>query len=59
MTAVTLPPPGRAGRGSLHRLRWAVIDALTITRRNLIGWRRVPAFIVFTLVQPVMFTLLF
>jgi ABC transporter DrrB family efflux protein len=59
MTAVTLPGPDRAGPASLHRLRWAVIDALTITRRNLIVWRRVPAFIVFTLVQPVMFTLLF
>ncbi|MGH8888323.1 MAG: ABC transporter permease [Acidothermaceae bacterium] len=42
-----------------ERLRWAVLDSLTLSRRNLIVWRRVPAFIVFTLVQPVMFTLLF
>ncbi len=40
-------------------MRWAVIDALTITQRNLVIWARVPAFLVFTLVQPVMFTLLF
>jgi ABC transporter DrrB family efflux protein len=58
MTAITLPAPG-SRRGSLDRLRWAVVDAITITQRNLIVWRRVPAFLVFTLVQPVMFTLLF
>ncbi len=59
MTATVLPAADRGLPGNLHRLRWAVIDALTITQRNLIVWRRVPAFVVFTLVQPVMFTLLF
>jgi ABC transporter DrrB family efflux protein len=58
MTAVTLPAP-KSRQPSLNRLRWAVTDAITITQRNLIVWRRVPAFLVFTLVQPVMFTLLF
>jgi ABC transporter DrrB family efflux protein len=58
VTAITLPAP-KFRPGSLDRLRWAVIDAITITQRNLIVWRRVPAFLVFTLVQPVMFTLLF
>ncbi|MGE5290688.1 MAG: ABC transporter permease [Micromonosporaceae bacterium] len=58
MTAITLPAPGRRG-SALHRVRWSVVDTLTITQRNLIVWRRVPAFLVFTLVQPVMFTLLF
>jgi ABC-2 type transport system permease protein/oleandomycin transport system permease protein len=58
MTAVTLPAP-RSRPWSPDRLRWAVIDAITITQRNLIVWSRVPAFLVFTLVQPVMFTLLF
>jgi ABC transporter DrrB family efflux protein len=58
VTAITAPAPSRA-RASLDRFRWAVIDALTITQRNLVVWRRVPAFLVFTLVQPVMFTLLF
>jgi ABC transporter DrrB family efflux protein len=62
MTAVALPAPaptpGRIG-AALDRLRWAVLDTLTLTRRNLVVWARVPAFIVFTLVQPVMFTLLF
>jgi ABC transporter DrrB family efflux protein len=51
---------GAAGPPSLRvRLGWAVTDTLTITRRNLIVWMRVPAFLVFTLVQPVMFVLLF
>ncbi len=45
--------------GTGQRLRWAIEDSLVITRRNLVTWWRVPAYIVFTVVQPVMFTLLF
>lgn len=41
------------------RARWAVQDTVVITKRNLIAWFRVPAYIFFTVVQPVMFTLLF
>jgi ABC transporter DrrB family efflux protein len=41
------------------RARWATIDTLTITRRNLIVWYRVPAYIFFSVVQPVIFVLLF
>ena len=41
------------------RVRWAVTDTLTITRRNLLVWMRVPAYLVFTVIQPVMFVLLF
>jgi ABC transporter DrrB family efflux protein len=41
------------------RFRWAVSDTLTITRRNLIVWMRVPAYLVFTVIQPVMFVLMF
>ena len=58
MTVITIPTPSRVA-STVYRLRWSVADALTITQRNLIVWRRVPAFLVFTLVQPVMFTLLF
>jgi ABC-2 type transport system permease protein/oleandomycin transport system permease protein len=57
MVAATLAPSARPG--TVIRLRWAVLDALTISQRNLIIWARVPAFIVFTLVQPVMFVVLF
>ena len=45
--------------GVAQRMRWAVNDTLVITRRNLLVWVRVPAYIVFTVVQPVMFVLLF
>jgi ABC transporter DrrB family efflux protein len=56
MTAVAVP----LGEPSLlTRARWAVSDTLTITRRNLLVWMRVPAYIVFTVIQPVMFVLMF
>lgn len=45
--------------GLRARFGWAVIDTLTITRRNLLVWLRVPAYIVFTVFQPVMFVLLY
>jgi len=45
--------------GLLQQARWAVTDTLTITRRNLLVWMRVPAYLVFTVIQPVMFVLLF
>jgi ABC transporter DrrB family efflux protein len=63
MTAVAAAPPARPAQpgepGLLIRARWAVSDTLTITRRNLLVWMRVPAYIVFTVIQPVMFVLLF
>lgn len=46
-------------RSTAQRVRWAVGDALTLTRRDLLVWARVPSFLVFTIVQPVMFVLLF
>jgi ABC-2 type transport system permease protein/oleandomycin transport system permease protein len=42
-----------------RQLRWGVADTITMTRRNLSIWLKVPAFIAFTVIQPVMFTLLF
>jgi ABC transporter DrrB family efflux protein len=63
---VTAAAPAAAGttiapRGPslLTQARWAVTDTLTITRRNLLVWMRVPAYIMFTVIQPVMFVLLF
>ena len=47
------------GPGLLARARWGVSDTLVITRRNLLVWLRVPAYIVFTVIQPVIFTLMF
>jgi ABC-2 type transport system permease protein/oleandomycin transport system permease protein len=64
MTAIAAQPgaPGAAqpdAPGLLIQARWAVNDTLTITRRNLLVWMRVPAYIVFTVIQPVMFVLMF
>lgn len=52
-----LAAASRPGAGS--RLRWAVADGLTVTKRNLIAYTRTPALLVFAVVQPVMFVLLF
>ena len=56
MTAVAA---GVAGPGLATRARWSGSDSLTIARRNLLVWMRVPAFIVFSVIQPVMFVLMF
>ncbi|HEY6481458.1 MAG TPA: ABC transporter permease [Streptosporangiaceae bacterium] len=60
MTAVIAPQAPPAGSPSpLLQFRWAVSDTLTITRRNLLVWVRVPAYLVFTVIQPVIFVILF
>ena len=56
MTAVIAQPDTP---GLVTHARWAVSDTLTLARRNLLVWTRVPAYIVFTVIQPVMFVLLF
>ena len=43
----------------MSSLSWAVADTVVLTRRNLIRYARVPALIVFTAIQPVVFVLLF
>src|SRR5258708_7157660 len=52
--SMTVTAPSR-----LQLVRWAVSDARAMTRRNLLVWIRVPAYIAFTVVQPVIFVLLF
>src|ERR1700736_4832984 len=64
MTAIAAQAgaPGAAHPGEpglFIQARWAVSDTLTITWRNLLVWMRVPAYIVFTVIQPVMFVLMF
>src|SRR6202022_4398138 len=49
----------QSGPSLTQLARWAVSDSLVMTRRNLLVWLRVPAYIVFTVVQPVIFVLLF
>jgi ABC-2 type transport system permease protein/oleandomycin transport system permease protein len=48
--------PIRAKKGSL---RWAISDVLTIARRDILALVRIPSSLVFALLQPVMFVLLF
>jgi ABC-2 type transport system permease protein/oleandomycin transport system permease protein len=56
-TATTLVP--LADPGPLIRARWAFSDTMAITRRNLLVWYRVPAYLFFTVIQPVIFVLMF
>jgi ABC-2 type transport system permease protein len=46
-------------RTPLDRLRWAVADAWTVTRRDLIHWVHQPFGIIVTLLFPVMLVLMF
>lgn len=48
-----------AGPSTGNSLRWAMADVLTITKRNLIRFRRTPDALFFSTVQPIMFVLLF
>jgi len=60
MTAIAERIAGPVGAPNWRvRFGWAVTDTLTITRRNLLVWLRVPAYLVFTVVQPVIFVLMF
>jgi ABC-2 type transport system permease protein/oleandomycin transport system permease protein len=43
----------------VNSLAWALSDTWVMAKRNLTVWLRVPAYIVFTVVQPTIFTLLF
>lgn len=44
---------------SRSSLSWAMSDVLTIARRNILAIVRVPTALVFTILQPIMFVLLF
>jgi ABC transporter DrrB family efflux protein len=57
MTTMTAPPAIAPVRRS--KLAWAISDGLTVTKRNLIGYIRIPEALFFTFVQPLMFVLLF
>jgi ABC-2 type transport system permease protein/oleandomycin transport system permease protein len=55
--AVAVPGAGHGGGGT--KLGWAVADTMTVAKRNLIVYTRIPEFIFFSTVQPIMFVLLF
>ena len=58
-TSFPLAQPVVSPPSSRGRLYWAIADSLTMTKRNLIGYTRVPEAIFFSSVQPIMFVLLF
>src|ERR1700740_431953 len=60
MSAVAAAPARPSGGPSLvAQARWAISDSLMIRKGTLLSWIRVPAYLVFTVIQPVMFVLLF
>lgn len=56
MSAMPIPAPPQ---GALARARWALLDGLTITRRNLAHIRHVPERLLDVTLQPIIFVLLF
>ncbi len=50
------PATGQAGQVGL---KWLALDTLTVTKRNLIAYTRIPEAVFFSSVQPIMFVLLF
>ncbi len=54
LVALDMPSQPKA-----HRLRLAAADTAALNRREFLIWMRNPAFIFFTVIQPVMFVLLF
>ncbi len=54
LVALDLPNPSRS-----RRFKLGLSDTITLTLRDLRVWVRNPAFIFFTIIQPVMFVLLF
>jgi ABC-2 type transport system permease protein/oleandomycin transport system permease protein len=58
MTATTLSPTV-IERPKRSAFAWAVSDTVTVTKRNLITLFRLPQMLIFSLVQPVIFVLMF
>ncbi|WP_410090517.1 ABC transporter permease [Streptomyces sp. OR43] len=58
MSAVTEATPGRAPRGS-GGIGQSARDSLVMARRNLIRMTRIPEVVLFGLIQPIMFVVLF
>lgn len=56
---MTVPASTVDESGAPAPVRWLIDDTLTFARRHLLVWRRVPTFIIVSVIQPVMFVLLF
>lgn len=55
----TIPATAVDKLGPATRLRWTVSDTLLFAKRHLLVWARIPTFLVVTVIQPVLFVLLF
>jgi ABC-2 type transport system permease protein/oleandomycin transport system permease protein len=60
-TTVTAPAVAGAPHSDnvADRIHWVFADALTVTKRNIIRYARIPQALFFSTVQPIMFVLLF
>jgi ABC transporter DrrB family efflux protein len=60
-TTLPAPPVTQAGGSPSNQngLRWLFLDTVTVTKRNLIAYTRIPEALFFASVQPIMFVLLF
>jgi ABC-2 type transport system permease protein/oleandomycin transport system permease protein len=59
MTAATIAIPARVTTNSRPKVAWAIADALSVAKRNLIAMSRMPQVLVLSTVQPIIFVLLF
>lgn len=59
MTAIAADAPVAHSPGAVARAGFAVSDAFAMARRNVLRIARAPDQVVFTLISPIMFTLLF
>jgi ABC-2 type transport system permease protein/oleandomycin transport system permease protein len=59
MTVSAVPARQRGHEAGLARVTWVLADSLTLTKRALISYTRIPEALFFSTVQPVMFVLLF
>ncbi len=57
MSATTTSTPSRISISD--RVSWALADGFVVARRNLLQFTRVPTLLIFSIVQPIMFVLLF
>jgi ABC-2 type transport system permease protein len=59
MTAATITPTIASDRPKRSAFAWAISDTKTVAWRNLVTIRRLPQLLVFSLIQPVIFVLMF
>jgi ABC transporter DrrB family efflux protein len=58
-TTQSLQPSEAASHSGRIGLKWLILDTVTVTKRNLIAYTRIPEALFFASVQPIMFVLLF